>query len=121
MFNLNKGATMKNSEKAKKDHERGLMVKQMRSAAKYSPSTVINNSILRAARRKHISNDTANRCIQSWDKQLTKRSQSLFWSLYASSKLLEVANRRKQGQLASARIVLCDVKFALRTSRISLS
>lgn len=121
MFNLNKGATMRNSEKVKKDQERGLMVKQMRSAAKLSPNTVINNSILRAARRKRISQDTANRCIESWDKQQAKRPNSLFWNMYAASRLLDVATRRKQGNLASARIVLCDAKNAIRNARISLS
>jgi hypothetical protein len=121
MFNLNKGATMRNSEKVKKDQERGLMVKQMRSAAKYSPNTVINNAILRAARRNRISPDTANRCIHTWDKELAARPASVMWNQYAATQLLEVAKRRKQGYLASAKIVLCDVKFAIRTARIALS
>jgi len=121
MFNLDKGATMRNSEKVKNDQERGLIIKKMRSAAKYSPNTVINNAILRAARRNRISPDTANRCLHTWDKELAARPASLLWNLYASSQLLEVAKRRKQGHLASAKIVLCDVKFALRTARIALS
>jgi hypothetical protein len=121
MFNLNKGATMRNSEKVKKDQERGLMVKKMRSAAKYSPNTAINNAILRAARRNRISPDTANRCLQTWNKELAARPASVMWNLYAASQLLEVAKRRKQGNLASAKIVLCDAKVAIRTARIALS
>lgn len=111
---------MRDIEKFKQDQEKGLLVKKMNAGSKIVYSTVINNAILRAARRKRISEETANRCIQMWDKEMVKRPQSLFWSLYAASQLLEVAKRRKKGELASARIVLCDVKNAIRNSRIAL-
>lgn len=112
---------MRNSEKFKQDQELGMQVKKRNAGAKYLMSTIINNAILRAARRKRISQDTAKRCLYSWDKELSTRPASVMWNHYASTQLLEVAKRRKQGQLASARIVLCDVKFALRTARIALN
>lgn len=107
---------MRNMQKFTQDKKQGLFVQSVRAGAKGLTTTVIDGAISRAMRRGRISQETAKKCMLTWDKQLANRPQTLKWHLYAAAQLQEAAQFRRKGMISHARYTIQSAKFAIKAA-----